>query len=471
MSDTPDTTELLVIGAGPGGYVSAIRAAQHDVDVTLVDADAIGGTCLNEGCIPSKALIHAADRIHEVGNASEMGIYGDPYVDVSELFEWKDGVVRRLTSGVEGLCRDNGVTLVDGRISFEDSETARLETAGGGAEITFDSAVVATGSRPLALEGFDFGDGPILDSRQILDLSDVPESLAIVGAGYIGMELGTVFQKLGTDVTIVEMAETILPGYGREVADVVARRARTLGIDIRLGETASGWTREGDRVILTTSDGDGSEYRHACEKVLVAIGREPVTDSLNLGNVGIEPGDDGYIPTDSTGETVCADIYAVGDVAGEPMLAHSAAMEGIVAADDIAGEDVTMDGRAIPAVVFTDPEIATVGLSPSAAEREGFEPVVGRFPFAANGRALSRGTVDGFVRLVADAETGTLLGAAIVGPEASELVAEPTLAIQQGLTVRALDSTVHAHPTLSEAVMESAADVFGTPIHWGGSES
>lgn len=469
MSPTAETTELLVIGAGPGGYVCAIRAAQHGIEVTLVDGDSIGGTCLNYGCIPSKTLITATERVNSVANAAEMGVYSDPYIDIPELFEWKDTVVEKLTTGVESLCQQNDVTLIEGYADFEDTETAHIETDDGVTEVSFESAVIATGSEPIEIDGFDVEDDPILDSRQALELSDAPDSMVVIGAGYIGMELGTMFQKLGVDVTVVEMLDEVLPQYGPELAEVVEKQASELGMGLQFGEAAQGWSRDGDRVIVTTRTDDGAEFDYRCDAVLVAPGRKPVTDTLTLGNIGLEPDEGGYLPTDNSGETNCSDIYAVGDVAGEPMLAHKASMEGITVAETVAGKETALEERVIPAVVFTDPEIATVGLTPEEAKKDGIDPAVGRFPLSANGRALSLGERDGFVRLVADSDTGQLVGAAIVGPEASELIAEPTLAIQHGLTVDDIAMTVHAHPTLSEAIMEGADDVFGTPIHWKGS--
>ena len=461
-----ERVELLVVGAGPGGYVAAIRAAQHGLDVTLADADRIGGTCLNHGCIPSKALISAANRVQDAGIASEMGIYSDPYVDLPELFDWKDGVVDQLTSGVEQLCRHNDITLVEGHVIFESETRAQIKTTDGTRDLAFENAVIATGSRPMMLKGFDPNEKPILDSRQALNLSEVPSKLVVIGAGYIGMELGTVFRKLGADVTVVELLDQVLPGYPADLAAVVERRATELGIDIHLGRAASDWTRSGDEVMVRTTDGNGAEYTYDCEAILVAVGREPVTDSLGIDALGLQLNESGFIQTDSTGETECDGIYAVGDVAGRPMLAHKASMEGIVVADALAGLDVTQKSRSVPAVVFTDPEVATVGLTETEASALGFEPIVGRFPFSANGRALSLGVNEGFVRLLADRNSGELLGAAIVGPEASELIAVPTLAIQNSMTVDALVETVYTHPTLSEALMESAIDVFGTSIHW-----
>lgn len=464
-----EQTELLVVGGGPGGYVAAIRAAKHGIDVTLADAEGVGGTCLNHGCIPSKALISATDRIHDAGTATDMGIYGDPYVDVAELAEWKDSVVDKLTSGVEGLCRRNGVTLVDGYVTFEDAENARVAGQGETWSIEFEKTIIATGSRPLSMDGFDVNDGPILDSRQALALTSAPDSIVVVGAGYIGMELGTVFHKLGTDVTVVEMLDRALPGYDSDLASVVEERATDLGIDLQFGQAANRWDHDEEGVRLVTVDEDNTEYTYDCETVLVAVGREPATDSVGLDALGVELTDDGFVETNEKGETSQEGVYAVGDVAGEPMLAHKASMEGRVAADAIAGLNTTTESRVIPAVVFTDPEIARVGLTDDEAEDRGLDPVVGRFPLSSNGRALTLGADTGFVRLLAAGESGRLIGASVVGPEASELIGELTLAVQQELTLDDIAETVHAHPTLSEMIMEGAAEGLGNSIHWSGS--
>jgi dihydrolipoamide dehydrogenase len=468
VGDVTTGTEVLVIGAGPGGYVAAIRAAQRDLDVTLVERDAYGGVCLNRGCIPSKAYITATGVAHDAGNAEEMGVYADPAVDLATMREWKEGVVDRLTGGVEKLCKANGVSLLEGTAKFVDDGTVRVEHDGegqGAETVSFEHCIVATGSRPIQLPGFDFADEPILDSAGLLDIDSVPDRLVVVGAGYIGMELSTVFAELGSDVTVVEMLDDVLPGYEDDVARVVRKRAESKGVDFHFGEGATGWRDAADGgIVVTTETADGEESTYGADRVLVAVGREPITDTLDAGEAGLEPTDDGFFETDERCETDVDDIYAVGDVAGEPMLAHTASAEGVVAAEAIAGEPAAFDTRAIPAAVFTDPEIATVGLTESEAEAEGFDPVVGEMPFNASGRALTVGETEGFVRIVASAD-GFVLGAQIVGPEASELIAEPTLAIEMGATLEDVAATIHTHPTLSEAVKEATENALGQAIH------
>lgn len=460
-------TEVLVIGAGPGGYVGAIRAAQNGLDTTLVEKGAIGGVCLNRGCIPSKALITGADLAHEATTAEEMGIYADPAVDMAGMTGWKDGVVDRLTSGVEQLCTANGVTLVDGEASFVDDNRVRVTDSDGETRtIDFEYAIIATGSRPIQLPHLEFEHEHVWSPRDALEADAVPDQLVVVGGGYIGMELATVYAKLGSDVTVVEMLEGILPPYGDDVTRVVRERAEHLGIEFHLGETATGWTARSDGAYRLRTEADGGEEStYPADRILVAVGRRPVTETLDLERVGLEPTENGFLETDDRARTERDHIFAVGDVAGEPMLAHKASKEGIVAAEVIAGEPAAFDTRAIPAVVFTDPEIATVGMTEAEAEDSGFDPVIGEMPFRASGRALTTGCTDGFVRIVADAESGFVLGGQIVGPEASELIAELTLAVEMGATLDDVAATIHTHPTLAEAVMEAAENAQGKAIH------
>jgi dihydrolipoamide dehydrogenase len=469
MSDTDHLeTEVLVVGGGPGGYVAAIRAGQLGLEAVLVDERHFGGTCLNAGCIPSKALITAAETAHAATSetAESMGIYGDVSVAFDELVDWKDGVVDQLTGGVEKLCKANRVGLREARAAFTGEHTARLTDDGETvATVEFDHAVVATGSRPLQVPGFDFSDDPVLDSRQVLALEERPDELVVVGAGYIGMELSTMFAKLGTDVTVIEMLDDVLPGYEDDVARTVRKRAVDLGVEFAFGQAASGWERTDGTVTVTAEDEQGTVTEYGGEYVLVAVGRRPVTDTVNLAAIGLETDDDGFLPTDEQCRTDLDHVYAVGDVAGEPMLAHKASMEGLVAAETISGTDASTAGRAIPAVVFTDPEVGTVGLSATEAEREGVDHLVGEFPMYASGRALTLGETDGFVRVVAEADSGRLLGATVVGPEASELLGELALAVEQGLTVDDIGETVHSHPTLSEATMEAAENARDRAIH------
>ncbi|APW97342.1 dihydrolipoyl dehydrogenase [Halobiforma lacisalsi AJ5] len=480
VGDVTTGTDVLVIGAGPAGYVAAIRAGQLDLDVTLVEKDAYGGTCLNYGCIPSKALITATDVAHEARHAEEMGIHADPAVDMAGMVGWKDDVVDQLTGGVEKLCKANGVNLLEGTAKFDGENTARISHSGdgqGSETLEFEHAIVATGSRPIEIPNFSYGDEPVLSSKQALDLDSVPDSLVVVGAGYIGMELASVFAKLGTDVTVVEMLDSILPGYDDDLKRPVKQRANELGIDFEFGYTASEWQETGDGIHVVADPAEdvaadgGAEAVETesleldAEKVLVAVGREPVSDTLDLEEVGVETDDRGFIETDDRARTNVDHVFAVGDVAGEPMLAHKGSAEGEVAAEVIAGEPAAIDHQAMPAVVFTDPEIATVGMTEAEAEEAGFETVTGEFPFRASGRALTTGHADGSVKIVAEAEEGYVLGAGIVGPEASELIAELGLAIELGATLEDVASTVHAHPTLSESVMEAAENALGHAIH------
>ncbi|MDT3434212.1 dihydrolipoyl dehydrogenase [Haloarcula sp. 1CSR25-25] len=468
VGDVTTGTELLVIGGGPGGYVAAIRGAQLGLDTTLVERDAYGGTCLNHGCIPSKALISASDVAHDARQAESMGVFADPAVDMAGMTEWKDGVVTRLTRGVESLCKSAGVNLVEGTAEFVDDGTVRVAHGGegqGSESLSFEHAVVATGSRPMAVPGFEFDGEHVLSSKDALALASVPEKLVVVGAGYIGMELSTVFAKLGAEVTVVEMLDDVLPGYEDDIAAVVRDRAEELGIDFNFGEAADDWEQTDEGIRVQTLDADDEVIEYNAEKCLIAVGREPVTDTLALENVALQTDEDGFVATDDQCRTAAESVFAVGDVAGEPMLAHKAMAEGKVAAEAAAGEPAAFDHQAIPAAVFTDPEIATVGMTESEAEAAGFDPVTGQMPMRANGRALTVDEKEGFVRVVAAADGEFLLGAQIVGPEASELIAELGLGIEMGAQLEDIAGTIHTHPTLSEAVHEAAAAARGEAIH------
>ncbi|MGB9955603.1 dihydrolipoyl dehydrogenase [Haloferax prahovense] len=463
-------TDVLVIGGGPAGYVAAIRAGQLGRTVTLVNRGGIGGTCLNHGCIPSKALIDAADDVHSIRNAEDRGIEADVAVDFEHLTRWKDRVVRKLTKGVEKLCKANGVTLQQGTAQLVDNHRAEISNDGDIEMVAFDHAIVATGSRAIELPGFSFDDEPILNAKAALDLESVPDELVVIGAGYIGMELSTMFAKLGTDVTIVEMLDAPLPRYSDKLTRPVRKQAKKLGVNFQFGRVAANWepTSNG-RIRITTEpvedDTDkGDPEQLTADKALIAVGRSPVSDTAGLEALGIERDDKGFVETDNFGRTNVDHVFAAGDVAGEPMLAHEGSSAGVVAAEAIAGTSPDPP-RTIPSVVFTDPEIGTVGLTESEARERGYEPTLGEFPFRASGRALTAGKREGFVKLVADAESGTILGGEVVGPEASELIAEISLAVEQELTLSDVASTVHAHPTLSEAIMEAAECTLGHPIH------
>jgi dihydrolipoamide dehydrogenase len=465
-SDLPAETGTLVVGGGPGGYAAAIRAAQLGVDTTLVEMDAYGGACLNRGCIPSKALLSGTGLAQEAGSAAEMGVHADPEIDAAAMNDWKDSVVDRLTRGVEKLCKGNGVTLVEGRAAFAGDHEATVYGADGSeGTIGFDHAIVATGSRPIEVPGFPFDADPVLDSAAALNVEQPPDSLVIVGAGYVGMELATVFARMGSAVTTIEALDAALPGYGADLTRPVRTHLEDLGVTFRFGEAASGYENRGDGVAVTTESEDGDAKEYTADSVLVAVGREPVTDTLNLDAIGVEPTDAGFLDTDAQARTSREHVFAVGDVAGEPMLAHRASAEGEVAAEVVAGEDASLDARAIPAAVFTSPEIGTVGLTEGEAGEAGYDPVVGEVRLRTNGRALTRREADGFVRVVGDAASGAVLGGQVVGPEASELIAEIGLAIETEATLADIAETVHTHPTLSESVMEAAKNALGRAIH------
>jgi len=460
-------TDVLVIGAGPGGYVAAIRAGQLGLDVTLVEKDAYGGACLNRGCIPSKALITASDLAEQAGSAEHMGIDAEVSTDFERMVDWKDDIVRQLTGGVEQLCRANGVTLVDGRATFVNKSAVQIDNAGDDTpeQIQFETAIVATGSRPMALPNFEFGEEFVMSSTEALSANEIPDRMLTIGAGYIGMELSTVYAKLGCDVSVVEMLDSVLPAYEDDLGAVVRQHAEELGVDFDFGRAASDWTETGDGVVVTTETEDGDTAEYETDRVLVAIGREPVTDTLELSNAGVDTTERGFIDTDQNGQTEQETIYAIGDVAGDPMLAHAASQEAILAAQDIAGEPLDGGDWIVPEAVFTDPEIAAVGMTQAEAEEIGFDPVVGTMPFDASGRAMTLDDTDGFVRLVASSDGGALLGAQIVGPEASELIAEFTFAIKHRASLADIAETIHVHPTLSEAVMEAAENAMEQAIH------
>lgn len=463
--NTDPETEVAVIGAGPGGYVAAIRLGQLGHDVTLIEADALGGVCLNYGCIPSKAVLSATRLAERAESASRLGIEAEVSVDVERMIDWKDRVVKRLTGGVGQLCQSNGVEVIEGRARFEDSQTLTIDGPEAPDHLSFEEAIIATGSRPIELPGFSFEDEPIWSSREALDPPALPDRLLVVGAGYIGMELSIVYARFGTDVTIVEALEEPLPGFEADVTDVVVDRAKGLGIDIHTGQAASTWEDHDGGVTVTTSGEDDSTETYETDRILVAVGREPLTETVNLDAVGVATNEDGAIEATRTGATNVDGIYAIGDVTGEPMLAHAASKEGIFTAHAIDGSEPDPGDWVVPAAVFTDPEIATVGFTEAEAEAAGFDPVVGQFPFRANGRAMTADETDGFVRIVADGESTAVLGAQIVGPDASELIAELTFAIRERSTLADIGNTIHVHPTLSEAVMEAAEQGLGHAIH------
>ncbi len=463
----PDTSvELLVIGAGPGGYPAAIRAGQLGLKTLIVEKSMWGGTCLNIGCIPSKALISAGKTVEKASKAAVMGITIEGVaVDMVKMQEWKGGIVTKMTNGVKGLCKGNGCTLENGLATFSGPNTARVEPVEGEPyTVTFEHAVIATGSVPIQIPSFVFDEQDILSSTGALDLNAVPEHVVVIGGGYIGLEMGQMLNKLGSRVTVVEMADQVLPGFDPEIVKIVARKMKKSKIKTLLNARAEGWRKEGDSLIATVTH-KGEQQDIPCDKILVTVGRKPFTTGLGLEAAGIQQDAQGFIPVDSQLRTSVPHILAVGDVTGNPMLAHRATKQGEVAAEVAAGKNVACDYKTVPAVVFTDPEIATAGLSEAEAIEKGFEIKVGKIPWAANGRALTQLETDGFVKVIADAADNQVLGIAIVGPNASDLISEAALAIEMDAFAEDIGLTIHPHPTLGEAVMEAANKVLGHAIH------
>ncbi len=456
--------KLLVIGAGPGGYVCAIRAGQLGLDTVIVEAQRPGGTCLNVGCIPSKALIHAADEFARLGamaaGKNPFGISAQaPALDLAKTVAWKDRIVGRLTTGVSGLMKRAGVKAISGWARFRDGKTVEVETETGQQVIRAESIVIATGSRPVELPALPFGDR-IISSTEALALTERPARLVVVGAGYIGLELGTAFAKLGTQVTVVEALPRILPQYDAELTRAVARTLDRLGIEVLTGAKANRLTGGA----LSVETADGKEARLEADKVLVTIGRRPATDGWGIEE--IDPDRDGAcIRIDDQCRTSMRGVYAIGDVTGEPMLAHRAMAQGEMVAEIVAGHRRSWDKRCIPAVCFTDPEIVTAGLSPDEAKATGRELRIGQFPFTANGRAMTLAAEDGFVRVVARADNNLVLGIQAVGAGVSELSAAFALGLEMGARLEDIAGTVHAHPTVSEALQEAALKALGQGLH------
>jgi dihydrolipoamide dehydrogenase len=458
-------TDVVVVGAGPAGYVCAIRLAQLGRKVTVVERGNVGGVCLNVGCIPSKALIHAGTTYDKVQHASEMGISIEGAgLDMKKLQAWKGEVVRKLTTGVAGLLKANGCAVIQGEARFVSASAIEVKGATGTDTIQFKQAVVATGSRPARIPGFEVDQQLVLDSTGGLALDSVPGTLLCVGGGYIGLELGTFYAKVGAKVTVVEAAPALLGIVDPDLVKVVQKGLVKRGVEILTSTTVKSVKKGAKNVEVTFASASG-ETKKTFDKVLVTIGRAPNTENLGLDRAGVKTDAKGFIPVNERRQTSNPNIFAIGDVAGQPLLAHKGSKEGMVAAEAIAGMKTVYDVKAMPAVVFTDPEIATVGLTEVEARAKGLTVNVGVFPYAANGRALSVAEPDGMVKLVSDAKKGTLLGCHIVGAEASNLIAEATLAIEMGAHVEDLALTVHAHPTLPETLMEAAEVALGHPIH------
>ncbi|NDD30764.1 MAG: dihydrolipoyl dehydrogenase [Proteobacteria bacterium] len=461
------TADCAVIGAGPGGYVSAIRMAQLGKRVVVIEKDRLGGTCLNYGCIPSKALIHAAglvDKIRE--QAPDMGIkVSDPEIDMPKMIAWKDSVVSKLTGGIGQLFKANKIQTVFGTARYKNRKQIEVTGADGTHLITCESSVVATGGWPFELPNIPFDRVDVISSKEALELQEVPKRLLVIGGGIIGLEIGTFCMKLGAKVTVVEMMDQMLPGQDPDLVAVVTRKLKKRGVKMHVKSRAKAVEKQRDgslKAIVETPEG---EITIECDKVLVAVGWKPNTAGLDLEKVGVVVNPRGFIGTDDALRTTADGIWAIGDVVGGPLLAHKASKEGLIAAESISGKPTVRDWRAMPAAIFTDPEIASVGLTAAQAKEQGYEVQVGKFPFAANGRALSTNENEGYAQIVTDKANGLVLGMHVVGPEASNLIAEGALAIEMGAVVEDIALTVHTHPTLPEVLMEAAEATLGHAIH------
>lgn len=461
---TSKKCKLLVIGAGPGGYVCAIRAGQLGVDTIVVEEKSPGGTCLNVGCIPSKAIIHAANEFEKaVHNVSDnaLGIrVKEPSIDLAKTIDWKDGIVDRLTGGVASLLKKAGVEHIQGRANFLDGKTVDVRTADGLVRVSAENVVIATGSSAVELPFLPFG-GKTCSSKEALELRKVPKKLAVIGGGYIGLELGMAYAKLGSKVTVVEAAANILSQYDRDLSKPVEKRMKELGIALNCGAKAKGMSKDGKALL---ADVDGKEVRITADKVFVAVGRKANLTGFGLEDLSLAM-EGSFLKIDNKCQTSMRDVYAIGDVTGEPMLAHRAMAQGEMVAELVSGAKRVWDKRCIPAVCFTDPEVVSVGMSLSDAKTAGIEIVTGKFPFIASGRAMSTEREEGFVHVLARKDNHEVLGIHGVGTEISEMSAVFSLAIEMASTLEDLAFTIQAHPTRSEALQEAALGALGHALH------
>ena len=453
--------ELVVLGSGPGGYSAAFRAADLGKDVILIERyQTIGGVCLNVGCIPSKALLHAAKVITETEEMSDHGIsFGKTKVDVDGLRGWKDGVVKQLTGGLHGLSKQRKVKIVNGWGEFSGANAIDVETDDGKKTVTFDQCIIAVGSTPIELPFIPHDDDRIVDSTGALELDDIPKKMCVLGGGIIGFEMATVYDALGSDVTVVEMMDQILPGADKDVVKPLSKRMEKRLKAIKLKTKVTDVKAQKNGLKVTFEDADGESNSEMFDKMLVAVGRRPLGDSCGADKAGVKVGDRGFIDVDHQQRTNVKHIFAIGDTVGQPMLAHKAVHEGKVAAEVAAGENRAFDARVIPSVAYTDPEVAWVGLTENEAKEQGKKIQKGVFPWAASGRALSNGRSEGMTKLIFDPEDDRVIGGAIVGTNAGDLISEVALAIEMGADAVDLGHTIHPHPTLSETV-NFAAEMF-----------
>ncbi|MCA9565370.1 MAG: dihydrolipoyl dehydrogenase [Myxococcales bacterium] len=456
-------TDVVVIGSGPGGYTAAFRAADLGLSVTLVERYAnLGGVCLNVGCIPSKALLHAAKVIDEAAEFAERGLkFGAPEVDIEALRGWKDQVVSRLTGGIGSLAKQRKVRVIKGLATFSGPHELSIEDDGASSSLSFDKAIIAAGSSVIKLPGLPYGDPRLMDSTDALALADVPGRLLVIGGGIIGMEMATVYHALGSSVCVVELTEQLLPGVDKDVVRPLAKRVTKRYEQIWLNTKVTGVEAKGDGLWATLESSSGKQTERF-DRILVAVGRRPNGASIGAENAGVMVSDRGFIPVDQQQRTNVPHIFAIGDIVGQPMLAHKATHEGKVAAEVAAGHKSGFEARVIPGVAYTDPEVAWVGPTEAELKRSGRAYGKGSFPWSASGRSLGIGRDDGMTKLLFDEKSGQIIGAGIVGPNAGELIAEVGLAIEMGADAADIGLTIHPHPTLSETVAFSAEAFEGT---------
>jgi dihydrolipoamide dehydrogenase len=459
------TFDAVVIGAGPGGYVAAIRLAQLGKKTALVDREELGGVCLNWGCIPSKALIAAANLVEDIKGAGDRGILvGEPQVDIAKLRAFKDTVVKKMTGGVGFLEKGNGVEVIRGSARFVAANA--VEVDGGGEKTRVEAAafIVATGARPIDIPGFRVDGDLVWSAREAVNLPDVPKRLVIIGGGIIGMELGTVYAKLGSEVTFLEALPQVLTGVDPDAARLVVKGLKGRGATFHVNARATGHEARGGAQVVK-AEVEGKPIEIPCDRILVAVGFRPSVEGMGLTELGVKLTPRGFIEVGPSYQTSVPSIWAIGDIAGPPLLAHKASKEGEIAAEAIAGKKSVRDWVALPSAIFTDPEIAVVGLSEEEAKKAGHDPIVGKFNFAALGRAVAIDHTEGFVKVVGDRSSKLLLGATLCGPDASDLVAEAALALEMGAYLEDVALTIHAHPTLAEAFMEACKAALGEAIH------
>jgi dihydrolipoamide dehydrogenase len=466
VGDFAQGTQVAIIGSGPGGYVAAIRAAQLGLEVTLIEKDIIGGVCLNWGCIPSKALIHVSDLKQQIEHADTVGLISNGVkVDLGKLMKWKDGVVEKLRRGVESLLKQHKVQVVMGTARMTGDRSFSVETKEGVHRFEFEHCILATGSSAAQIPGMPRDGEIVIDSKDAVTLKEIPRRLVIIGAGAVGLELGIVYAKLGTEVTLLDASDKLLPMLDSQIPPVMERSIKRLGIELELGAKVAGLKRNGAEATLEYSNANGNKSVVA-DKVLVAIGRRPNSDGIGLEKAGVKLDSKGFVAVDERMETSVRGIFAIGDLIAGPMLAHKAMFQGKIAAEVISGQPAAFEAVEVPGVIFSDPEIATVGLSEDDAKAKGINVKVGVFPFKALGRAATLGeSGEGFSKVVSDAESGIVLGVHIVGPHASDLISEGCLAVASASHIDDLTLTVHPHPTLPESIEEAAEQVEQHAIH------